>query len=480
MACVLELAKLSDARKKHIAKHLSFTPQVPYNVTSAYAASPTTIKLFHATESYIRLPYAYSVEQYKVKPNSTFAFTPVIYNFTGNLRDEQIPVEQEAWNQLTTHGTTTLALYTGFGKTIVGAALAARTKLLTLVLVHREFLTTQWHQTFTKVTSGSVWIVGEKSPPKECQIIICMDTRWQQIPEPMRAQVGCVIIDEAHVFCTPNHVPVLLAFTPKYLILETATPEREDGLHQMLIALAGKHQVHRALQTNFTVIKVQTGTVPVRQVNKIGKTDYNQLLKQVLNNERRNQLIIDFVRVYSNNTILILTKLVEHAQLLYEKISALGISCDYMYRNRNSYSNCKVLIGTMSKIGTGFDQQTACVDFDGRRLDLLLLVASIKSYIGLVQNVGRVFRASNPIILHLVDKDNIFNSHWYRARTWYLSRGAKILKYKAPEQDFATHYCANYAQLPEDIPKPTKPTSNVSARKQEEHAQAILARYKAN
>ena len=93
---------------------------------------------------------------------------------------------------------------------------------------------------------------------------------------------------------------------------------------------------------------------------------------------------------------------------------------------KKSYIESKVLIGTMSKIGTGFDQSSACENYSGKRFNLLILTSSIKKESMLEQNVGRVFRDSNPIVYHLVDNDPIIISHWYIARKWYIKNGGII------------------------------------------------------
>ena len=173
----------------------------------------------------IYLPYLFASSLFQIIPNIDHQFMSTNLIFTGSLRPTQIEVELEAWTQLQHFGTTTLGLYPGFGKTILGAKLASRTQLLTVILVHREILTTQWKKTFDDFTNAKdhIWIVGEKNPPLTCTIIICMDTRCDQIPIEIRDKIGLLIIDEAHAFCTPNHVKCLLTFQPKYIVIESAT-----------------------------------------------------------------------------------------------------------------------------------------------------------------------------------------------------------------------------------------------------------------
>lgn len=425
MAFAIARDKVTDEMALQIRKMLCFQPE---EARSRYngAGGKEPILFYFLENGILHLPYLYAAALYQIIPNIDRPFPQPQWQFSGSLRDRQIPVEAEAWQQLEERGTSILGLYPGFGKTIMGAKLASRVGLITCVLVHREILTGQWRHTFEKVTNARTWIVGEPNPPSTCDVIICMDTRWNKIPPATRDAVGFLIVDEAHAFCTPSHVSCLLSFHPKYILAETATLLREDGMHAMIYAMCGTHGVFRETDIPFKVVKVNTRTKPERVMNRQGGVNWTELVKNTLFDQRRNDIILDLVTSRPDSTILILTSLVDHVNLLYHRLRELGVSCDYMAGNRKNYSDCRVLVGTLSKIGTGFDQETACPDFSGRRFDTLILACSIKKYQMLVQNVGRAFRSEYPTILHLVDDDNIYKNHWYLCRKWYLLHNGEV------------------------------------------------------
>jgi hypothetical protein len=314
----------------------------------------------------------------------------------------------------------------------LGAKLASNIGLITVVLVHREILTIQWKKTFVDNTTASVWIVGEKHPPSICDVIICMDTRWHHIPLEMRNAVGTLIIDECHRFCTITHVGCLLAFHPKYIILESASLERDDNMHMMLYAIAGTHGVFRESNKPFTVMKIMTNTKPVREQNRMGETNWTALVHNTLMDPRRNQIILELVKSNLNFKILILTAIKEHATLLYESLQGLDIPSDYLFGTKKGYVDSVVLVGSFAKIGEGFDQANFCPTYSGKPFDLLILAGSIKKYSMLVQNVGRVFRADYPFVMALVDDDEIYKKHWNKARTWYIARNGTITEHNIP------------------------------------------------
>ena len=432
MACAISRKLINDEQALQIRSLLCLTPKIMSNKYNKNNSVDPVI-FYQYIDQTIHLPMSFARKLLNItNDNNNFAKTGL--TFTGNLRDYQIDVEKEAWDQLLAHGSTTLGLYPGFGKTILGAKLASRTELLTVILVTNTILLNQWKKTFEDNTNAKVWIVGENNPPQKCTVIICMDTRYEHIPIETRNMVGVLIIDEAHLFCTPTRVGALLAFHPKHTIIESASLERDDEMESMIYAIAGTHNILRLSEKPFTVYKVITNITPERKKNKIGGIDYLKLQQATLFDERRVAIIVNMVKINLNFKILILTSLVDHAMLLHNKLDSLKISCDFLCGNKKGYSDSNVLIGTMSKIGTGFDPATSCPNYKGSPFDLLFLVSSIKKESMLVQNVGRCFRADFPTVMHFVDDDSIYKNHWYRAKKWYCRRNGNVIEYKCPDQ----------------------------------------------
>lgn len=438
MAYAIPRSKIAPTQLDVINRMLCLKPE-GINTKYTKGKQPAPIH-FHLTENgVVHLPYLFASSLFQVIPNIDIPYPHVPLAFTGALRPQQVTVEEEAWKQLEQRGTTTLGLYPGFGKTILGMKLASRAKLLTVILVHRELLTTQWKKTCQEFTNGVVWIVGEKNPPSSCDIIICMDTRWHHIPSAIRDAVGFMIIDEAHAFCTPTHVSCLLAFHPKYIVAESASLLRDDGLHSMIYAICGNHGVFREVGKPFNVMKITTNVKPVRKMNRFGGVDWSSLVSATLNDERRNKIIVDLVIANRDRKILILTSQVNHALQLNQNLITAGIGSDCLCSTKKNYVDAAVLVGTVSKIGTGFDQASFCATYNGVPFDLLILVCSLKKYAMLTQNVGRCFRSDNPVVMHLVDDDDIYRSHWSKAQRWYRMHEGTITHHDIPDPNVVKH-----------------------------------------
>lgn len=420
---------IDDQTEQNLREQLTFAMKAKFDFMAFKSKKPqpppVLISLFQEIDGHLMVPtlVAKGLSNYRPHPR---AYPSVPVQFTGTLRPAQVEVETEALAQLLSTGTTTLGLYPGFGKTILAAHLVSRLNLLSVILVNREILTTQWYNSFTQNTTAVVWIVGQSNPPPSCDVIICMDTRYYQIDPELRKKIGIMIIDEAHSFCTPGHVGCLLAFEPKYLIIETATLERDDEMHKMVYAMAGTHGVFREVNIEYDVIKIETGLVPVRTNSNHGTVVYDKLVKSCLYNPMRNNLIYNLIIANPMKTFLVLTSLVEHAELVNRELLALGMSSDCLCGTRKTYRDAQVLVGTVSKIGTGFDQKNACADYGGRPFDILIMASSIKKQGILIQSVGRVFRTKYPVVMFLVDNDKTFENHWTCAKRWFVTTGGKI------------------------------------------------------
>lgn len=422
MAYQIKKSDITTNQRQFIQKSLKIIP-VKDNYFNPHAIV-TPIYFYLVKGNIAIIPYSAASEIFDLIPNDTINHTPSAMIYQGQLRDYQIPIYNEAISHLQSYGTTTLNLFTGCGKTQLSIKLATTLGFLTLVLVNRILLLEQWSQSFNKSTNAHVWIVGEQSMPDRFDVIICLDTRWNLIDDKIKVKIGTVLIDEAHLFCTPSHVECLLAFYPKFVIAMSATLERDDQMHHMIYAICGEHGIYRESNIKFSVIKYNTRISPKTELNSQGKIDFGKLQNDLLMNEQRNTMIVNLVNQYKDEKILILTKLVKHVHMLHKLIKN-HTTCDFLCGKKTHYIDRRVLIGTTHKIGTGFDQE-ACPTFDGIRFNLLILVCSIKKYQMLVQNVGRVLRCNTPTVIHFVDDHFVIQKHWSFCEKWYKKRQAEI------------------------------------------------------
>src|SRR5205085_2344851 len=129
------------------------------------------------------------------------------------------------------------------------------------------------------------------------------------------------------------------------IVLESGSLERDDEMHVMAYAIAGKHGVFRESNKPFSVMKICTNTQPERRKNRMGGVDYQHLVETTLMDPRRNRIILDLVAANLNFKILILTALREYTMLIHNIaivvvvvcISVISIVIDYMLYRSNWY-----------------------------------------------------------------------------------------------------------------------------------------------
>lgn len=427
MSIRIPLSSLTTEQIELIQKYLTLQPIEPFQPRNPIIQrDPVPPILFYTISgSDVLLPRAFGRKMFPSYSESTTVATSP-FQFTGELFEHQVSIVEECQRNLTETGGTILNGYPGIGKTVMTSKMAADLGLFTLILYHRDILGTQWKDTFDNCTTATSWIVGTPVPPKPVNVVICMNTKFRTLPLEFRAKIGTLIIDEAHCFCTPSNVACLLGTSPRYIIGVTATLERPDGMESMIYTLCGINKVTRISQKQFKVIKFLTGIAPETTISVRGGVDWTDLVSKLSNDESRNRMILEWVEKYPTSKVLILTDRVEHANVLHRMLKEKGESVDVMAGTKKSYQNSRVLVGTKSKIGTGFDEKSACPDFDGHRIDLCLIVFSTKQMGLLEQTVGRAFRAEFPTIIHFVDGNDIFKRHWSKAQKWYLSRNGQI------------------------------------------------------
>lgn len=384
--------------------------------------------------------------------------------FAITLLERQVDVAKELYQQLCKYSTTIMGLPPGWGKTIVGSWLWHMTATVLCVLIPATALITSWLNTMNLCfprMKDRVWVVGQTQMPENVAIIICMNERYMHVPEFIRKQVGCLIIDEAHLFCTRGNVDCLLYFTPKFVIGMTATLEREnDGMEVMAHAICGTHGVFKISDKPHTVIRLRTFMHVPEETNARGK-DYGKMLQKLSVLQERNNQILEIIWNNRHRKFMVLTKLVEHAKYLVTAISSMGIQCASLYGNQKTYSDSPVLVGITKKIGTGFDEAQFCPDYGGKGSDVLIFCFSVRAKASYEQQRGRI-RAENGIIIYLVDENDAPKKHFKELKPWMIETNGTIV-----EMD----YSPGAIRLPALPEKVVRQTASSTAAAQPQYAQ---------
>lgn len=176
--------------------------------------------------------------------------------FNITLRDSQ----QEAFNSYLAskdEESNIITLPTGKGKTILGLALANELKSRTIVIVHKSDLVNGWIkdilECFPDLTKKDIGIFKAKSRTIGKQFTIATVQTLARLNEEdiheFSKNFGFMILDEAH-HVGASTFDIVNAFPAKNRLALTATPERADGLTELLHIFFGSFTYKFNMKTN--------------------------------------------------------------------------------------------------------------------------------------------------------------------------------------------------------------------------------------
>lgn len=353
------------------------------------------------------------------------------FYFTKTLLAYQEPIAKEAIKNIEENHTILLNLYTGFGKTIMGAYLSSYLKKRTLVLSTQSILPKQWEETFSTFTDAKVEVYDgskKKYPSDDAHVVICTSGVLKNIPYEIRRSFGTVLFDEVHSFCTRTRIYTTLLVEPTYIIAETATFERPDGGEIMMRSVIGYNDVIVPLKKKFNVYAVETNVVPEVILDVRGKMIWAKYVSSLVKNEYRNDLIVSWIVKNHHRKILVLTDRKEMIEQISTRLEKKNVEHDFLFGTKKKYKDTKILLGTWGKIGVGFDEKNACENFSGMRIDLVFLLFSTKQSWLVEQSVGRGFRSEMPAVVDFIDAHPTSKRHFQTRQKWYKSKGGTVKK----------------------------------------------------
>jgi len=348
--------------------------------------------------------------------------------FSKSLKDEQTQVVNESLDVLNKNGGIILNLCCGFGKTVISSFLVCQLKIKTVVVYPLKCLNNSWLETFKNFTNCKILCTDKKYTEKqfeESDIILCMPSHIKNFPN---KNIDLLIIDEAHMLCTENYKNMILQLIVKRIIICTATLERPDESHKLLLSMVGNENIITRISSKpFTVYIYKTNwTTEIKKkqsyIDGVRKMtiDYNALMDDIEKSETRNQFILENILKYINkHKILILTKRSNHVEYFYEKLKEHTDSIDTYYGNKQNYKDSSVLIGTYNKISTGFDEINAT-----KRIDLVIFAMPM---LNIQQSHGRGLRSDFPYYIEFLDNISLLKTHMNKNKNFYKSINGEII-----------------------------------------------------
>lgn len=393
---------------------------------STYAI-PRIISCFDITNEYLAMPRGCEDATRSFLNDNAVTYTitdktnhgnKISVSFQGEEREEQL----EAINALLPYTNGILHATTAFGKTVTAAAIIARKKVNTLILVHSKALLKQWHDRLTEFLNIDYPQDEEKNKRGRRKVfspIGCFDSSGNTLHgiidialiqscldedgvKPFVQDYGMVIVDECHHVSSITFEQVLRSIKAHTIYGLTATPIRKDGHQPIIFMQCGPIRFSTDAKSQIAKQSFDRFLIPrFTSYNSIleDRLSIATLYKYLSEDEIRNNLIVEDIckAVNTGRTPIILTNRTAHVSVLAEKLKAtiknvISLTGAGTTREKREAmqrlqtipdSEQLVIVATGKYVGEGFDYP---------RLDTLFLALPISWKGLLTQYAGRLHR----------------------------------------------------------------------------------------
>jgi superfamily II DNA or RNA helicase len=371
-------------------------------------------------------------------------------NFNGDLRSEQKPIEEIYLKNAYERGGGIISIRCGGGKTVLALHISSVLKKKTIVVVHKDFLMTQWrdrileflpHAKIGKIQQDTVDIEG-----KDIVLAMVQSLSMKEYEEGTFDSFGLAIFDECHHLGAEVFSKCMAKVASKYMLGLSATPKRKDGLSKVFEWYIGDI-VYLQQKKNEDYAEVQLIDCEF-QDEKYNKEELNfrkepcmpKMINNICDYLPRTELIIDLTLKYrkEGRNVLILTDRRGHLELIYKMLEgqSRGFYVGGMKPDQLRDSQEKdIILATFSMAAEGMDIP---------KLDTVIL-GSPKSDVE--QSVGRVFRKKacdrdfHPLIIDLQDKFSMFQKQCdkrlalYKKMNFTIFHNGEEIKKRKPQKE---------------------------------------------
>ena len=311
-----------------------------------------------------------------------------------------------------------LTLPCGYGKTVVALKIAHAVNKRTLVVLHKEFLLSQWRERISQfLPEATVGIIqGSRVVGPNSDIMLGMlQTLCSRLSDhsttafEAAAACGLVVIDEAHHMGARWFSEVFFHLPSKRILGLTATPVRKDGCIRILHMFMGKHSFSledRNDDRDAPILRNIVFASTSRLARDISAGETQRLKTTLTKDPRRNKIILDtcLELVGAGRNVLCLSDRVAHLKYLLAGFlercaptasASLYVGGQKQEERSRAEKECQMLFGTFAMAQEGLDVA---------RLDTLVLASPASD---VTQAVGRILRPcaekQEPLIVDMQD-----------------------------------------------------------------------------
>lgn len=351
--------------------------------------------------------------------------------FEGTLRPEQVAPINAYLSRVNANemgGGGLLELPCAYGKTTISLYIISKIRRKTLVIVHKEFLLNQWVERikqflpFAKIgrIQGNIVDVEDK----DIVIGMLQSISMREYSTELFRMFGFTIFDEVHHISSEVFSCALFKLVTKYMLGLSATMERKDGTTFVFkhflgeVAYKGENKEQHAVEVRAMEFSVDDPIFNQTETNYRGEPQFSRMITKLCDYMPRCEFIVRIVKnlliEFPKKQMLILAHNRSLIKFLYSK---LGEECDSVglyiggmkQAQLDASSEKLILIGSYSMASEGLDIKTLST----------LVLTTPKTDI--IQVVGRILRSRHetPLIIDIIDKQDLFKNQWQKRKAYY-------------------------------------------------------------
>jgi superfamily II DNA or RNA helicase len=429
---------LSLEQEQHIRQYLSFDNPEYYkalNNGQSVLGIPKTIRAYEKARQLYRLPRHAPFRKLGIRePRYVFPETEKLpWEFTGTLRDTQIPAFAALEHQLIYRKDGILVLSCGSGKTVLGIAAFGWQQRPALAVVTQLFIAEQWKHAllqFTNIPEDRIGLIGEGRNEWDRDFVISTVQSLaskEDLPPEFYRRFGLVFFDEVHRLGAPLFGRVVSVFTGLRIGL-TATLERADGMHALFMLHVGKvfyEDKQQALipRVYFLHTPIQKDVRGFRQWGGHGKLNIAKIVTHLSRLPERQTFVQNAIRkaYEKNRKTLVLSDRKDELQQ-HERVLALaygqenvGLCVGTLHGRMMSHDARRISLEKPIILATS---QLVKEGLDKKEIDTLLWEYPISAMGTTEQGAGRVLRVDDekrpPVIVVFVDSGVYVTEHGER------------------------------------------------------------------
>ena len=376
------------------------------------------------------LPRFYGINKFKHIEYTGSSGDLIKCKFDGGLRDIQIPIYDKSIKYIREHGGGIISLKCGGGKTVLALYILASLGVKTIIIVHKDFLMTQWIERIKQFIPGARIGRIQQSiidiEDKDIVLAMAQSLSMKEYDKKIFESFGMAIFDECHHFGAEIFHKCMLKVASKYMLGLSATPNRKDGLRKVFewfigpIIYSSKEKNNDYIEVD--ILKYECDDDKYSKVVKNIKGDpcYPKMINNICNYEPRTKILIDkIIELYKlGRDTLFLSDRRNHLVYIHDYLILNGYECGYyiggMKPNELKISQeKKIILGTFAMASEGMDIP---------KLNSIIL-GSPKSEIE--QSIGRILRQPphirkfNPYIYDIWDDFSNFTNQYNKRLKFY-------------------------------------------------------------